>query len=79
MFGTELQLALQCPKQRVDSFLKDHPDLFKDFGLKNGVAVVADIDEIETIIVSGSEGEREEIKIGKGKCIDILYTGDVQF
>ena len=79
MFGTELQLVLQCPKQGVDSFLKDHPDLFKDFGFKDGVAVVANIDEIETIIVSGSEGEREEIKIGKGKCIDILYTGDIQF
>ena len=79
MFGTELQLVLQCPKQRVDSFLKKHPDLFKNFGFKNRVAVVADIDEIETRIVSGSEGEREAIKIGKGKSIDMLYTGDVQF
>jgi hypothetical protein len=78
MFETELQLLLQCPKQKVDSFLKDYPDLFKDFGYKNGVAVVADINETETIIVPGSEGEREEIKIGKGKCIDILYTGHVQ-
>ena len=79
MFGTELQFVLQCPKQRVDSFLKEHPYLFKEFGFKNGVAVVADIDEIETTIVPGSEGEREEIKIGKGKCIDMFYTGDVQF
>ncbi len=79
LYGTELQLKLQCPKQRVDSFLKEHPDLFKDFGLKNGVAVVADIDEIEKTIVTGSEGERKEIKIGKGKCIDMFYTGDVKF
>ena len=77
MFGTKLQLELQCPKQRVDSFLKKHPDLFKDFGFKNGVAVVASIDGIETTIVSGSEGEKE-IKIGKGKCIDMLYIGNVQ-
>lgn len=79
IFGTELQLALQCPKQRVDSFLKEHPDLFKGVGFENGVAVVANIDEIETIIVSGSEGEKEEIKVGKGKCIDMVYAGEVWF
>jgi hypothetical protein len=75
MLGTELRLTLQCPKKSIDSFLKEHPDLFKDCGWKNGVAVIADINEIETTIIAGSEGEREEIKIGKGKCIDILYTG----
>jgi hypothetical protein len=79
MFGTELQLELQYPKQKVDLFLKAYPDIFKDFGFKNGVAVVADIEKIETIIISGSEGIREDIKVGKGKCIDMLYTGDVQF
>jgi len=75
--GTELQLILQCQKQTIDTFLKEHPDLFKDYDLKNGVAVIAEIDEIETKTVSGSEGEKEEIKVGKGKCVDILYRGDV--
>ncbi|MEK6690026.1 MAG: hypothetical protein AABY78_01845 [Nitrospirota bacterium] len=79
MFGTELQLMLQCPKQKVDLFLKAHPNLLKDFWVKNEVTVVADIDEIDTKLVSGPDGEREEIKIGKGKCIDMLYTGDVKF
>lgn len=79
MFGTELQLTLQCSKQKVDLFLTEHPNLFKDFGFKNGVAVVADIDEIDTKLVSGTEGERQEIKVGKGKCIDMIYTGDVKF
>jgi len=79
MFSTELRLVLQCPKPRVDSFLKEHPDLFKGGGFKNGVAVVADIDKIETTIVSGSKDDKKEIKIGKGKCLDMLYTGDVRF
>jgi len=79
LFRTELQLVLQCPKQKVDLFLKEHPNLFKDFGFKNGVAVVADIDEIETKLVSGPEREIEYIKIGKGKCIDMIYTGNVKF
>jgi len=62
---------------KVDSFLKEHPDLFKDYGLKNGVAVVARIYSIRTIYVPEEEGECEEMKIGDGKLIDILYTGDV--
>jgi len=77
MFGTELQLSLLSEKNKVDSFLKEHPDLFKDYGLKNGVAVVARIYSIRTIYVPEEEGECEEMKIGDGKLIDILYTGDV--
>ena len=79
MFGTELQLSLLSEKERVNLFLKEHPDLFKDYGFKNGVAVVARIDSIRTIYVPGEEGEREEMKIGDGELIDILYTGDVIF
>jgi len=78
MFATDLQLALQCPKQSFDSFLNDHPDLFEGNGLNNCVAIVAAITEIETKTVPASEGETKEIKIGKGKCIDMLYTGNVQ-
>ena len=68
--ATDLRLALQCPRQKVDLFLGAHPNLFKEF--ENGVAVVADIDEINTKLVSGREGEEEKIKIGNGRCIDML-------
>lgn len=79
MFGTELQLSLLSDKDKIDSFLKEHPDLFKDYGFKNGVAVVARINSIRTTYVSGEEGEREVVKIGDGDLLDILYTGDVTF
>ena len=79
MFGTELQLSLISSKDRIDVFLKKHPDLFKDYGFKNGVAVVARINSIRTIYVPGEDGGREEVKIGDGELIDIVYTGDVQF
>lgn len=79
MFGTELQLELVSEKDRLDTFLKEHPDLFKDYGFKNGIAVVAHIDSIRTTYVPGEEGERDEVKIGDGELIDILYTGDVSF
>lgn len=79
MFETELQLSLLSDKDRVDSFLKEHPDLFKDYGFNNSVAVVARINSIRTTYVLGEEGERDEVKIGDGKLIDILYIGDVTF
>lgn len=78
MFATDLSLVLECPKQRMDSFLNEHPDLFKGGGLNNYVAVIAAIAEIEAKTVPASEGETKEVKIGRGKCIDILYTGNVQ-
>jgi len=79
MFDTELQLSLLSRKEQIDSFLQKHPGLFKNYGLNNGVAVVAHINAIRTIYVPGEEGGREEIKIGDGELLDILFTGDVQF
>jgi len=79
MFVTELQLSLLSDKDRVDSFLKEHPDLFKNPCFQNGVAVVARINSIRTTYVAGEGGEREEVKIGDGELIDILYIGDVTF
>ena len=79
MFGTELQLSLLSEKEHIDSFLKKHPDLFKEYGFNNGVAVVARINAIKTTTILGEEGEREEVKIGVGELVEILYTGDVIF
>ena len=79
MFGTDLQLSLLSDKDTIDHFLQEHPDLFKTFGLKNSVAVVARIDSISTTYFLGEDGDREEIKIGDGTLLKILYTGDVFF
>jgi hypothetical protein len=76
MYGTELELSLFSDKNKIDTLLEEHPDLFKDFGLKNGVAVVARINSIKTTYVAGEEGERNEVKTGHGELVDILYTGN---
>ncbi|MBU4233420.1 MAG: hypothetical protein KKF43_12950 [Proteobacteria bacterium] len=76
---TEIILDLKCPKAKIDSFLNQHPNIFKQYGFKNGVAVVADIKKIETITMPGKEDGTSEIKIGKGNCIDIVYIGRVRF
>jgi hypothetical protein len=79
MFDTELELSLSSPKQRIDAFLKEHPELFKDYGFNNGVAVIAQVKAIRTAYVPGEEGKRTEVKIGDGELIDIVFTGRVQF
>lgn len=79
LFRTKLQLSLLSEKEKIDSFLKEHPNLFKDFGLSNRVAVVAHINSIRTINVPEEEGVRKEMKVGDGELIDILYTADVSF
>jgi len=79
MFDTELQLSLVADKVRIDSFLNRNPDLFKEYGFNNGVAVVARIKTIRTAYISGAEGAREEVKIGEGELVDIFYTGDILF
>jgi len=77
MFDTELQLSLISSKQQIDAFLKQQPNFFKDYGFNNGVAVIARINSIRTTYVPGEEGTRQEVKIGDGELVDILYTGDV--
>jgi hypothetical protein len=79
MFDTELQLSLISPKQRIDSFLNQHPNLFKKYGFNNGVAVIAKVNAIRTIYIPGEEGERDEVRIGDGELVDIVYTGRVRF
>ena len=79
IFGAELELSLHSPKNKIDSFLKKHPTLFKNLGFNNGVAVVAQIRSVRTAYFSGENGEREEVKIGEGELLEILYTGNPQF
>ena len=69
------ELALKCPKQKVNSLLEEHPDLAE--GVTSGVAVVANIDKIKTVIVPGYDGGKENIRIGEGKSIDMVYIEDI--
>jgi ABC-type multidrug transport system fused ATPase/permease subunit len=78
VFYTELQLSLISEKARIDSFLNQNPDLLKEYGFNNGVAIIAKIGAIRTIYIPVEEGERVEVKIGDGELIDIIFTGMVQ-
>ena len=78
MFGTELKLLLRATKPRIDSLLEEHPNLSEGFGWQEDVAVIADVNSIQTTYFPGEEGGSEEVKIGEGELIDIIFTGDVQ-
>jgi hypothetical protein len=79
LFLGQLGLELKCPKNMLDSFLERHPDLFSNFGLNNGVAVIARIDQIKTQLILKKEEGKEEMIIGMGDCLDITYTGNIRF
>jgi hypothetical protein len=80
LFLTRLGLELKCTQTMLDSFLEAHPNLFSGSGPgpKNGVAVIAKIGQIKTHVILGKEA-REELRMGVGDCLDMTYTGDVQF
>ena len=75
MFSTKLQLSLLVPKKKIDIFLKNHPKLFKGLSFNNSNAVIAKVKSIKTDYYIGNENIREEIKIGQGELIDILFIG----
>jgi hypothetical protein len=79
IFATELRLLLIAPKALIDSFLQEHPKLLAADGFNNGVAVVAKIHGIGTSYEGDEGGERVEVKIGQGRLIELVYTGDVLF
>lgn len=76
-FSTDLQLSLSSPKQKIDTLLELHPDLIKRSGFDNNIAVVAQVKNIQSKPISGEEEAHQEVKIGVGELIDILYIGDI--
>ena len=70
--GTKLRLSLECPKTIVDSFLSENPKASSRGAL---VAVIAKINTIESASLKTEGGEIEEIKRGRGKCLDMSYVG----
>lgn len=72
-------LELKCSKRLLDPFLVQHPQLSSYLGHINGVAVIAKIDRIKTDFFEDKEGNKEEMKVGVGNCLDIAYTAMVQF
>lgn len=69
-FSDQLALSLNCQKGMIDSFLRTNKD-----PSSLTVAVIANINKIETGFRKIEEGRDKEIKIGIGHGIDILlYT-----
>ena len=78
LFLAQLGLDLKCAQTMLDSFLEAYPSLLSNPRFPNGVAVIVKISEVKTQAVLGKE-TREELRIGVGDCLDIAYTGHVEF
>ena len=76
-FSTVLQLSLLASKHQIDNLLTQHPSIFKDYDLINNVAVIAKVKRIKTSELLNEETGREEIKIGEGELVDVLYIADI--
>jgi len=76
IFATELTLSLRMDKRLLDTFMKSHPDLLKEDGFNNSVAVAAKIDAIESREYAGPD-EMKEVKTGVGELLGIVYLGDL--
>jgi hypothetical protein len=73
--GTRLRLSLECPKATIDSFLSQNPRASSRGAI---VSVIARINTIESASLKREDGESEEVKRGRGKCLDIRYAGSFQ-
>ena len=47
-FSTDIQLSLIASKHQIDDLLEKNPDIFKDFGFNNNVAVIAKVTNIQS-------------------------------
>lgn len=77
LFYRNLELSLTAEKERIDSFIKKHPNLFKGGVLREGVAIVARVNSIRTVHIAREKGGTRVVKVGEGELIDIVYTGTV--
>lgn len=80
---TILQLWLSVKKEHFDEFADANPSVLSVHTFRplyqsnNCVAVIARVNSIRVYMESSSSMESNDIKIGLGELIDILYTQDV--
>ena len=76
-FSTDIQLSLIASKHQIDDLLEKNPDIFKDFGFNNNVAVIAKVTNIQSTHTVGADTVEQELKVGTGELVDIEYVGDI--
>lgn len=69
-------LRLECSKLLVDRVLKQNPTIGSSVEPIQAVAVIARIERVETEHRRTSD-EEHDIKVGVGRCVDMLYVGRV--
>lgn len=79
MFSEELMVELLVDKNKLDIFTEKHKDIFDNYGFNNGVAVIAKIENIDRTYILNENMERIDVIIGRGRLLEILYTGSAQF
>ena len=72
-FTQEFKLLLLVEKAKIDQIRNSHPDIIEDFMVSNNIASIVSISSIDSETILNSDGDKEDIKIGKGRLLDLVY------
>lgn len=62
----KIRLAIKCPRQKIDFFIENNPELREKYSFKNEIALVAKMKSVTTA---------DKVVLAEGDCGDILYLG----
>lgn len=73
-FPTDIELAVTASRDEIDSFVKIH-DAIGEYNFDKGVAVIAKINSVTTQYLLDKDNNKDEVKTGNGKMLDIQFMG----
>jgi hypothetical protein len=68
---------LLVEKAKIDQIRNSHPDIIEDFMVRNNIASIVSISSIDSETILNNDGDKEDIKIGKGRLMDLQYFGKI--
>lgn len=73
-FQTDIELSVTASKDGIDSFIKIY-DAIGEYSFDKGVAVIAKINSVTTQYLLDKDNNKNEVKTGNGKMLDIQFMG----
>jgi hypothetical protein len=76
MFSTKLRISVIRDESKTRSVLDgiskegNRPIIF------DNVAAIVKIENFETKVTLSQNGDNESVRIGKGRCVELMYTKD---
>lgn len=75
IFLTDIRLKLSAEKEIVEKLIDANYDSITERNRRNKVAVIASLDRVITEETLTSDGQSNEMRVGIGKLLEIVYIG----